>query len=113
MEVGSVGSFLHIYPQEYWHCDALVVANRDGLLSLQKAVDAALAEGIGKTDASAADGEGYATHVILLDNADQGAWQRLRMPYIDEVAIDRRENCIHPDVLLQQRRDAIGKCQGT
>ena len=65
---------LNIYGQEYWHCDALIVGNKEGLEALKQTIDEALRviskKASTKDDKEpffASDGEGYEVIVELHD----------------------------------------------
>lgn len=89
---------LHIYPQEYWHTEAIVIGNRAGLEAMRNAIDQAL-EGLytGVVCVFASDGEGYhfIAHCHEADWQDD-FWNTLGLPYQDEVARDKSNNAIWP-----------------
>lgn len=67
---------LHLYGQDTWHSDAFIVAEKDALLALRVAIDAALECGVGKAALSPNDGEGYYLHVVLKE-----CMERMSLPY--------------------------------
>jgi hypothetical protein len=75
---------VHIYGQKIWHDDVFIIANREGLLALQKAISEALEKGKGVAEVFVADGEGYNVE-ILLNDADwpSDVWDSLVLPYTD------------------------------
>ncbi len=93
---------LHIYPQGQWHDDAVIVGTPAALTELRDALDMALEHGAVRIPLEYAvqtehvftgDGEGYLVHVACLDGDEM---QRVRLPYTDEVARDRREDKYDP-----------------
>lgn len=50
---------LHIYPQEFEHCDATIIGTRNGLLALRDAITEALEKGNSEATLLQNDGEGY------------------------------------------------------
>jgi len=66
---------LNIYGQEYWHTDAKIMGNLDGLLALRDVVDRAIKLGEARTNDQfpiyASDGEGY-TLIVECHNDDWG-----------------------------------------
>ncbi|KKK62083.1 hypothetical protein LCGC14_3007870 [marine sediment metagenome] len=73
---------LNIYGQEFWHTDARIVGNREGLEELRDTIERALKDGKSSTledDARsgeetplfASDGEGYEV-IVLMNNDDWG-----------------------------------------
>jgi hypothetical protein len=64
-----VTAVLHIYGQQYWHCDATIVGTREALETLRDTITKALE---GKPAATgnvwASDGEGYQVTVAQRDD---------------------------------------------
>ena len=87
---------LHVYGQGAWHEDAYIVGNIAGLIRLYAAVGAACRslEHHSSIEVSTNDGEGYAVHIIRLEDAAR--WIRLAVPYTADVAEERRESAIWP-----------------
>ncbi len=79
---------LHLYAQPFWHAEAYIVGDREGLTALRDAIDAALDTGRGTASPFASDGEGYELEVLAVSTED--AW-RLGVPYTDEMALDKRK----------------------
>lgn len=73
---------LHIYAQPDNHCTALIVGNRNALIVLRDAIDAALASGKAETGAVTTDGEGYSVEIVR-DNNDwtSPSWKKRSLPY--------------------------------
>jgi hypothetical protein len=88
---------LHIYAQPYYHAESYIVGNRDALLLLRDAIDEALKDGKSSAEVSVADGEGYDTNVMLIE--DEKTWDRLRRPYTDGYAKDTRRDALEPSNL--------------
>lgn len=89
-------ALLHIYAQYGWHDTAWIAGNRDGLLKLRNAIDAALTDkhGLGLSESvSVNDGEGYKIAVVENDKpwADP-SWRRLCVPYISRMANETRNS---------------------
>lgn len=104
--MSAVAKLLHLYPQPWFHEDAVIVGNRDGLLALQEAIDQALATGKASVTVEPSDGEGNDLLVLLLDADWQSpGWQNLRLPYTDEIASDKRPDTVDP-VDLYHRTEA-------
>ena len=64
---------LNIYGQPYWHADARIIGNREGLIELRRAIDRAVSglpvPGISATKLLfASDGEGYTVTVECHDD---------------------------------------------
>lgn len=77
---------LNIYGQEAWHTDAKIVASKDALLLLRKAIDKALKEGaaaigLGDSPLFASDGEGYLLGITALDGWEDKRWQAYQVDY--------------------------------
>lgn len=87
---------LHIFSQIYWHTEAFIVGNREGLIALKAAIGKALEEGKGQADAFVSDGEGYMTGVICVDKPDDSReWTLMANPYTDEICSEKRPDAIH------------------
>ena len=88
---------LHMHGQPSWHTEAYVLGNRDGLLALRAAIDAALGQGEGVADVMVADGEGYSLFAMLEDAPwDSPAWERVAVPYTASDAAENRDDAIWP-----------------
>lgn len=89
-------AYLHLYGQEQWHGDAYIIGNTAGLKALRDAIDRALANEKGADSLSAFvnDGEGYYTGVVKIDKPED--FDRLAVPYNDEIAQDHRDDAIWP-----------------
>jgi len=86
--------YLHIYGQSQWHGEAFIVANKQALLMLKKAIEDAVANGHGFISAFQGDGEGYNTLIARVDNPQD--FDRLANSYTEEIASDKREDAIWP-----------------
>ena len=77
---------VHMYAQEQWHSDGWLVANREGLKALRKAIDKALTlkASVNSTaiEVFASDGEGYTLFVVRDDEDVRG----MQVPYVDPIA---------------------------
>ncbi len=81
---------LHIYGQEFWHCNATIVGTRAALERLHQQLGNALA-GIESTPDDyfyVNDGEGY--KVIVLEVSEED-FQRLPEPYVDSPVPEERQ----------------------
>jgi len=87
--------YLHLYGQGGWHDDAHIVADRDGLVLLRDAINAALAADQGRVACQvfANDGEGYSVAVTVLPTAEM---MGMALPYADEAASGQRSGVIWP-----------------
>lgn len=56
-------NFMHVYSQYMWHDDAVIRGTKTALSALRDAIDAAIADGEGRAEVYATDGEGY--HVVI------------------------------------------------
>jgi len=88
---------LHIHAQQVSHDEAFIVGNRQGLLALRQAIDAALEGEQGKADAFVADGEGFSVFVIM-QPGDLGSleWNAAAVPYTRSWAAENREDAVWP-----------------
>jgi hypothetical protein len=89
---------LALYAQPWWHCEAFVVGDRDGLVALRAAIDVALESDHGRCQTFVQDGEGYTTHVMI---AKMVELHMLRCPYTDGRARD--DIGIEPATLLPRK----------
>jgi len=75
---------LNIYGEAYYHCEARIIGNREGLLQLKNTIDKALQSGKATTETDvvdnngdtalfASDGEGYEVKVEM-HNDDWGCY---------------------------------------
>lgn len=71
---------LHVYGQEYWHCDARIIGTREDLARLRNQItDALKAPSVGQY--FQADGEAYDLKIATLGEAEM---QKLPHAYEDE-----------------------------
>jgi hypothetical protein len=86
---------LHIYGQSFWHDEAFIVGNREGLATLRDAITRALESESGAVVATAYvnDGEGFDIGIYRVhdENTD-----RISVPYTDETAAEKRDEAVHP-----------------
>ena len=88
---------LHVHPQEFYHYDAYLVANREALTALKAGIEETLSSGNVSLEMSAADGEGYELKIQLIDKPiESDDWKNAALPYSDEGARDERPNIIWP-----------------
>ena len=82
-EIGKMDvDLLHIYPQAFWHDDAVVLGNRSALKRLLRTVQRALDIGEAFTEVMTTDGEGYNIYVKVLDEDWSGEkWRTASLPY--------------------------------
>lgn len=73
---------IHLYAQPFYHQDAYIVADAEGLKALSEACDQARKTGSTAIEAFTEDGEGYAVFVTNLEERDP-KWEQLPLPYID------------------------------
>lgn len=97
---------LHVYGQCAWHDPVMLIATRETLQGLRDACDRLLGacprgpEAAPHTeivDAMTSDGEWF--HVLLArldDDWQSGRWQKMTMPYTDEIAEDKRDGSLWP-----------------
>jgi hypothetical protein len=88
---------LHVHPQEFYHYDAYLLANREALTALKAGIEEAISCGNVSLEMSAADGEGYELKIQLIDKPIESEdWQKAALPYSNEEAQDKRSNIIWP-----------------
>ena len=82
-EIGKMDvDLLHIYPQAFWHDNAVVLGNRSALERLLNTVQKALDIGEAFTEVMTTDGEGYNVYVkVLNDPWDGEKWTTVSLPY--------------------------------
>ncbi|RPF49532.1 hypothetical protein EDD75_0348 [Thermodesulfitimonas autotrophica] len=100
---------LHIYAQTSHHDDAFIVGNRQGLLALRRAIDAALESGQSKDSVFVSDGEGFDVYVILQEGDLQSpGWIAAAVPYTAEWAAETRGNAVWPwDKLTKEEQKLV------
>lgn len=72
---------LHIYGQEYWHCDARIIGTREDLARLRNQITDALKAPSVVEQYCPSDGEGYSVQIAVLDEANM---RKLPHAYSDE-----------------------------
>lgn len=88
---------IHVYGPFSWHDDAHIVANREGLEAMRNAIDQALKNGEGNTDAFVNDGEGFTLYVTLHDGELYSPeWDALAVPYTGAFALEKRKDAVRP-----------------
>ncbi len=90
----------HIHAQAFWHDDAFIVANTEGLCRLANAIAEAIASrsGEGTAELICHDGEGYTLKIIRKD--DEQTWDKLALPYTDLIAKENNPEAVHPAELI-------------
>lgn len=96
-------SFLHIYAQDTWHCEAFIIGNTEGLINLRNAIDSAIEKTKGKASCFVNDGEGFDVHVIKEDEF----FNELVVPYTDIVAREIRQNGKIPSLFHKEKLSKI------
>jgi hypothetical protein len=81
--------------QHDWHDEAYILANREGLLALQKAIVKALKNGQGKEEAFVCDGEGFKI-CIIVKNEDLIDWREIAVPYVSDIASEKNVKALRP-----------------
>lgn len=90
---------LHIHAQHSEHNEAYILGNRMGLEALRRAIDVALTNSTGESEADVmvSDGEGYSAVIVLEDARwNSPVWRNAAVPYIAEHASEKREDAIWP-----------------
>jgi hypothetical protein len=96
-------TILHIHAQQAPHDEAFIVGNRQGLLALRRAIDAALESGKGEALAFVSDGEGFDVQVILQEGDLQSpGWIAAAVPYTAEWATENRESAVWPHSQIEK-----------
>jgi len=90
--------YVHLHPQPYFHADAFIVADRQGLQSLRDAIDRAIEGGKSAALAFVGDGEGYTLMVIRDD--EHPRLMLNAVPYTDDCAVEQRGAAIWPHQLV-------------
>lgn len=86
---------VHLYAQYQWHDDAHILANREGLLALQRAIAEALENGRSTAEAFVCDGEGFDIRVVMKNN-DLSEWREVAVPYISDIASEKNAKAQWP-----------------
>ena len=91
---------MHIYGQEIWHDEALIIGTEESLIAMRDAIDEAIKKGRGETTTCASDFEGYRTIVVKTEEKDiKGEyWQSLDLPYSSEDF--KNENPLQKDDII-------------
>lgn len=93
---------VHIFPQPFYHQDAMIVGNKLGLLALKEAIEHALEEGKAECILMPSDEENYICHVALNDEELRAPfWKRMKEPYAE--LLDNDPETFDPSVLLDYR----------
>lgn len=93
---------VHIFPQAYFHQDALIVGNRLGLIALKEAIEHALEEGRAECILMPSDEENYTCHIALNDEELKAPfWQRMKEPYAE--LLDDDPEAFDPTTLIDNR----------
>jgi len=92
---------VHIFPQESNHQEAVVLANKEGLLLLRKWIDEALVAGASGGVVMPNDRETYHLEVICNDEPLEAPfWSNMKPPYAD--LDDNNPDTFGPDVYGKQ-----------
>jgi hypothetical protein len=88
---------VHIWSPEAFHDTSYIVGNYEGLEKLYMEIGTVLNKKKGKTSATffVNDGEGFDLEVHLVDDKDL---DRIAVPYLHEVAEEKREHVVYPYV---------------
>ena len=73
---------LHIYGQQIWHDDLLIVGTEQSLRNLKESIDKALEQGFSRGVYMANGDEGYDLYVRVEN--DKKEWNRIETPYVEE-----------------------------
>lgn len=88
---------VHIFPQPYYHEEAVIIGNKKGLLDLKKAIEDALESGFGDCILMPSDAENYRCRVIMNDEDwESPFWKRMKVPYAE--LIDTECDSFGPEV---------------
>ena len=90
-------ALVHIYGQSVPQDSVHIVGNREGLLLLKAAIEAALLGGRHEVEVCVNDGEGFDIRAVMLDSSWNAAqWTNLSLPYSDSTAMEQRVNALWP-----------------
>jgi hypothetical protein len=104
---------VHIYGQEAWHEEAWIVGNKKGLKALRAAIDGALmrdpeqpeeTNAVCEVEVFTNDGEGYTIYAMLVEgelSEKDKRWNKIAVPYADEIARERDVDAVWPHKLLE------------
>ena len=96
---------LHVYSQGIFHDDATLVVSHSDLPRLLAAVQDAIRTGMSRTTFFPSDGEGFD---MVVCGVEDSVFDKLKMPYTDEMAMDRREDCVIPEEVIYKRERVVG-----
>jgi hypothetical protein len=106
-----MNKLLHIYAQQQWHDNAFIIGDREGLEILREAIDKALqTDGPINANVFANDGEGYTVVILCTESHCEmvnAYWDKLAVPYTDEVAAEKNEDAIWPEMLVSQEHTFV------
>lgn len=90
-------ALVHIYGQSVPNDSVHVVGNREGLLLLKAAIEAALLGGQHEVEVYVNDGEGFNIRAIMMDSSwEAEKWTNLSVPYSDSSAMEQRPHALWP-----------------
>lgn len=81
-----MNNILHIYGQYEEHDDIEIAGDREALMGLKEAIDAALETKNGESEPYTNDGEGYTIHVTMLTSDEA---ERIKTPYAYKIVDER------------------------
>lgn len=85
-EIRETPATINVYPQDIWHDDLVIKANKQALLALKMAIEQALSadSSVATAEVFASDGEGYSIILeVLTGGCGDPEWRQLPLPYID------------------------------
>lgn len=109
LSAAEADGVLHIYGQEYWHDDAAIIGDRQGLTLLRDQIDRALSGGIRAATNDGCvffqnDGEGFSLHIALATDEEM---QALASAYSDPVICGAWTKDSSPYALIQRLANAV------
>ena len=88
---------VHVHGPGFWHNDAYIVGNRQGLEDMKAAIDQALSKGESQAVEYVCDGEGYDLYIQLIDKPrDCEEWKNAALPYTSQDASEKRKDAVWP-----------------
>jgi hypothetical protein len=107
---------LHVYGQEQWHDELIIVGNKEGLKILKDTIEKALegdkemnfTQSAPEAYVSVTDGEGYEIMVVRNDEDwKDKTWEKLTVPYTEGYAEERREGALAIHQIIGEARKRV------
>ncbi|PQZ57295.1 hypothetical protein CQZ94_10705 [Bacillus sp. MYb209] len=90
----------HIYGQQMWHDQAIIIGNKEGLEQLKNMIDIALNENQSEEVFYPVDLAGYNLKIMCVE--DDEKLEHLSLPYHDENYYTKSDDEISPENILKK-----------